>query len=320
MSVFLAITGSTTSGKTAVSLRVAEVLGGEIISMDSRQVYRGMDIATDKLPEAERRAIPHFGLDLRDPSETYSAVEYARNARKWIADIRARGRVPILTGGTGFFLRALTDPIFDQPEVDVGRRDRLRRHLTSFEGTKLERWARVLDPERADLAAQGGPHRLARTVEVPLLTGRPLSWWHEYGAPEAESMSGVIVVLDLPREELDERIDARIVRMVDAGLVGEVERLIAAGYGPDDPGMTGTGYREIVRYLDGECTLEEALEDMSRATKRYARRQMTWFRHQLPDDVVHVDGMQAIEAQVETVVTAWSETIEDNVTAAGGGA
>ncbi len=320
MSEFLAITGPTTSGKTALSLRVAEVLEGEIISMDSRQVYRGMDIATDKLPEAERGAIPHFGLDLRDPGEAYSAVEYARNARRWIADIRARGRVPILAGGTGFFLRALTDPIFDQPEVDAGRREWLRRHLTSFERTKLERWARVLDPDRAGLAAEGGPQRLVRTVEVPLLTGRPLSWWHEYGAPEAEPMAGVVVVLDLPRKELDERIDARIVRMLRAGLVGEVERLIAAGYGPDDPGMTGTGYREIGRYLGGECTLEEALEDMSRATKRYARRQMTWFRHQLPEDVVHVDGMQAIEEQVEIVVAAWSGTIGDDVTAAGGGA
>ncbi len=319
MSEFLAITGPTTSGKTALSLRVAEVLEGEIISMDSRQVYRGMDIATDKLPEAERKAIPHFGLDLKDPGETYSAVEYARNARRWIADIRTRGRVPVLTGGTGFFLRALTDPIFDQPEVDAGRRERLRRHLTSFERAKLERWARVLDPDRADLAAEGGPQRLARTVEVPLLTGRPLSWWHEYGAPEAEPMAGVVVVLELPREELDERIDARIVRMLKAGLVGEVEQLIAAGYGPDDPGMTGTGYREIGRYLGEECTLEEALEDMSRATKRYARRQMTWFRHQLPDDVVHVDGMQAIEEQVEIVVAAWSGMVEDNVTAAGGG-
>jgi len=320
LSDFLAITGPTTSGKTALSLRVAEVLEAEIISMDSRQVYRGMDIATDKLPEADRRAVPHFGLDLKDPGETYSAVEYARNARKWIADIRTRGRVPLLTGGTGFFLRALTHPMFDEPEADAGRRARLRRHLNSFERTKLERWARVLDPDRATLAAEGGPQRLARTVEVPLLTGRALSWWHEYGAPEAEALAGVVVVLDLPREELDKRIDARIVRMLKAGLVGEVEQLIAAGYSPEDPGMSGTGYREIGRFLSEECTLEEALKDMSRATKRYARRQMTWFRHQLPDGTVHIDGMQAIEEQVEIVVAAWSGTIGDSVTAAGGGA
>jgi len=319
VSDFLAITGPTTSGKTSLSLGVAEALDGEIISMDSRQIYRGMDIATDKLPEAERGPIPHYGLDLKDPSETYSAVDFARNARRWIAEIHGRGRVPILAGGTGFFLRALTDPMFDQPEIDSDRRQRLRDHLGMFERTKLERWARVLDPGRADLASEGGPQRLARTLEVALLTGRSLSWWHQHGGREAEPMTGLVVNLNLSREELDRRIDARILRMMEAGLIGEVEHLMAAGHGPDAPGMTGTGYREVGRYLAGACTLEEALDEMSRATKRYARRQMTWFRHQLPSDAVLVDGLVGIGEQVEMVLAAWAARMAVGVTAKGGG-
>ena len=189
---------------------------------------------------------------VEDAAPIMSFEEYARDQHEtpYVVRITQEDLELIYYGARHSF--DPTDPMFDEPETDAGRRERLRRHLTSFERTKLERWARVLDPDRATLAAEGGPQRLARTVEVPLLTGRPLSWWHEYGAPEAEAMAGVVVVLDLPREELDDRIDARIVRMLKAGLVGEVEQLIAAGHGPDAPGMTGTGYREIGRCLGGK--------------------------------------------------------------------
>lgn len=315
---FLAITGPTTSGKTALSLEVARALVGEIISMDSRQIYRGMDIGTDKLPEGERGGIPHYGLDLRDPHEGYSAVEFARNARGWINDIRNRGKVPILVGGTGFFLRALTDPLFDQPVVEPERRDRLRAHLSGLDRRKLERWARVLDPDRGDLAAEGGPQRLGRTVEVALLTGRPLTWWYERGTVEAAPLAGVVAVLDVPREELDVRIDARVERMVEEGLVDEVRTLLAGGFGSGDPGMTGTGYQEIREFLEGERTLDDALDEMRRATKRYARRQMTWFRNQLPEGTVRLDGALGMEEQIEAVVAAWLAATGAAVTTTGG--
>lgn len=302
---FLAITGPTTSGKTQVSIAVAEALDGEIICMDSRQVYRGMDIGTDKVSMENRDRVRHHGLDLRDPDELYSAGQFSRDARGWIEEISGRGRVPLLVGGTGLFLRSLTHPLFKQPDIDADRLEALRSFMAKRPTTELERWVGALDSGRADLAREGGPQRLGRTIEVALLTGRPLSWWHSQGTSDQEPLDGLIVVLDKDREELDRRIDARVTRMAAEGLVDEVRGLLERGFGPDAPGMSGTGYRGIVAYLGGEMTLDEALDRMRSQTRQYARRQLTWFRHQLPEDAIHVDTSQAVEAQVVQVLKAW---------------
>ena len=300
---FLAIVGPTASGKTELAVAVAERLGGEIVSMDSRQVYRGMDVGTAKVTPAERRSVPHYGLDLIDPSETYSAGRFARDARAWIADIAARGRVPVLAGGTGFFLRALTEPIFEEPPLDAARRTALRRWLAVQPRESLARWARALDGGRSALAAAGGTQRLSRTLEVALLSGRPLSWWHR-NAGGGQGLTGVSVRLDLPRAELYRRIDARVTRMLDEGLVDEVRALLARGAGPEDPGLTGVGYREIVAQLRGEIGPEEAADRIRRATRAYARRQETWFRNQLAEAVV-IEGLAPLAERVERVERAW---------------
>ncbi len=302
---FLAITGPTTSGKTNLSIAVAEALDGEIICMDSRQVYRGMDIGTDKVSKEHRDRIPHHGLDLRDPDEFYSAGQFGRDARVCIDQISARGRVSLLVGGTGLFLRALTHPIFRQPDIDAEQLEALRGFMAKRPAAELERWVGVLDADRSDLATAGGPQRLGRTIEVALLTGRPLSWWHEQGEPDHEPLDGLIFVLDKDRKELDRRIDARVTRMAAEGLVEEVKGLLEKGYGPQDPGMSGTGYRDVAAYLCGDVTLEEALDQMRSQTRQYARRQLTWFRHQLPEKAIHVDTSQPLEAQVAEVVAAW---------------
>ena len=161
----LAITGPTTSGKTAVGVALAHRLRGEVISMDSRQVYRGMDIGTDKVGGDERRGIPHHGIDLVDPDERYSAGQFARDARRWIDDIEGRGHVPILVGGTGFFLRSLLEPIFREPPLDPARRSALRSYLATRPLPVLERWVGELDPERAAVAVEGGRQRLLRALE-----------------------------------------------------------------------------------------------------------------------------------------------------------
>lgn len=304
---FLAITGPTTSGKTQLSIAVAEALDSEIICMDSRQIYRGMDIGTDKVSREHRERVPHHGLDLRDPDEFYSAGQFGRDAHLVIEQISGRGHVPMLVGGTGLFLRSLTHPIFKQPDIDASRLEAVRGFLATLPMTELARWVTALDPGRSDLAREGGPQRVGRTIEVALLTGRPLSWWHRQGTPDQEPLEGLIVVLDKDREELDRRIDARVTRMAAGGLVNEVRGLLEKGYGPEDPGMSGTGYREVSAYLGGEMTLDEALDRMRSQTRQYARRQLTWFRNQLPEDAIHIDTSQPLASQVTEVCEAWRD-------------
>jgi len=302
---FLAIVGPTGAGKTVLSIGVAEEIGGEIISMDSRQIYRGMDIGTAKATARERAAVPHHGLDIRDPGERYSAGEFGRDARRWIASIRGRGCVPMLVGGTGFFLKVLTGPIFREPPLDRSRRSAIEDALGRLPRQELERWVRRLDPVRADIAAAGGTQRMLRALSITLLTGRPLSWWHRHHPDEGKPMHGVVCLLVVPLDVLDARIRERARAMVARGFVEEVAGLLRAGCSRHDAGLDGVGYREIADHLDGEISLEEAVERVRVATRRYARRQRTWFRHQLGPGTVMVDGTAPVEAQRAAVVAAW---------------
>jgi tRNA dimethylallyltransferase len=246
-------------------------------------------------------------LDLVGPRESYSAGRFAREARAWIEAIRGRGRLPVLVGGTGFFLRALTDPIFREPALDRLRQLALRRWLDGQPAETLAAWTERLDPRRSSVAREGGRQRLGRTLEIALLTGRPLSWWHRSAGPDGRPLAGVTVLLSLPRAELDLRIDRRVDGMLASGLLEEVRGLLAAGYTPRDPGMTGTGYREIARHLSGEWSLEQAKGEIRRATRRYARRQLTWFRNQLPPGTPTVNATAPLAEQVESVLSAWRE-------------
>jgi tRNA dimethylallyltransferase len=303
---FLAIVGPTASGKTGLSLEVGRRLPVEVISMDSRQIYRGMDVGTGKVTLRERALLPHHGLDLRDPDERYSAGQFARDAREWIRDIRGRGRIPLLVGGTGFFLRALVKPLFPEPEMDGERMERLRALLNGLPLEELARYVEVLEPERASEARKGGRQRLTRAVEVAFLTGRTLSGWHqESGEGEDETLRGVVVLLAVPTETLYQRINRRVGQMLEEGWVEEVEGLLEGGYRPEDPGMTGAGYREIVRFLREGVGLEETAEEIRRSHRRYARRQMTWYRHQLGEGALALDGTRPVEELTRRVVEAW---------------
>ena len=307
---FIALTGPTTSGKTQLSCALARILEVEIISMDSRQVYKGMDIGTDKVPDDVREQVPHHALDLVHPDERYSAGQFARDARDWIKEIIKRDRVPVLAGGTGFFLKAITEPVFSEPPLDSARLKKIRRYLSALDYRVLAKWVEKLDPVRASLAIDGGPQRMSRTIEVALLTGKPLSSWHRESPSDVAALTGLIIQLELPREELDRRINDRVTYMVERGLVSEVRSLLEAGYTFDDPGMTATGYREIAHYLEGGQTLEEAMEEIRRNTRRYARRQLTWFRNQLPPSVCMIDATASIDVQATAVLDAWIEIHE----------
>jgi tRNA dimethylallyltransferase len=262
--------------------------------------------------KAARQAVPHHGLDVVSPDERYSAGRFACDVRGWIPEIASRGRLPLLVGGTGFFLRAVIDPIFAQPALDTHRLESLRSYLGHQDRDRLERWVRLLDPDRAAVAIQGGPQRMGRTLEVALMSGRPLSWWHREAPAEADGVPGVIAVLELAREEMDRRIDDRVSGMVERGLVEEVRGLLDAGYTPESPGMSGTGYREIACYLSGDATLEAAMEEVRHNTRKYARRQLTWFRNQLPESAVRVDATEPVESQRDQVLDAWDASVRVN--------
>jgi tRNA dimethylallyltransferase len=247
-----------------------------VISADARQVYRGLDIGTAK-PDAETRTrVPHRGLDLVAPGERYSAGRFARDAAGWIAETRAAGREPIVVGGTGLYIRALAEGLFREPPFDPERREQLRRWSESLEGSDLVRWAGRLD----SAFLSGGRQRAARAVEVALLTGRALSWWQRE-ARESGTLRPWYIHLTVPREVLNRRLAARVDQMLAAGLVAEVRRHLDAGVAPDAAGLDGIGYREVIAMLNGQLS-ESALRDaILVATRRYAKRQDTWFRNQL---------------------------------------
>lgn len=301
----LVITGATATGKTAVAVEVAQRLGGEIISLDSRQVYRFMDIGTAKASEAERAGIPHHGLDIIDPDERFNAGRFAALARGWISDIRGRGRVPILAGGTGFFLRALTHPMFEEPRLDPAAKEAWKRYLSELPADEVARWARTLD---ADAAARAGDRqRLARLVEVVMLTGRTLRSLQREAPPAAPPIDARVFVLDLPRDQLYRRIELRVDSMIRAGLAAEVRALMARGYDETAPGLNATGYIELLPHLRGERSLEEAVALIKAATRRYARRQTTWLRHQLPTGAVRLAADASVDALADRIVQEWSQ-------------
>jgi tRNA dimethylallyltransferase len=302
----LVLAGPTASGKTALGLEIARRLPVEIISADSRQVYQGMDIGTAKVSAAEREPVPHHGLDLVRPDQRYSAGRFARDCHRWVQEIQGRGRIPLILGGTGFFLRAVLQPLFREPHLDASARVNLGRYLGALEDPELRRWLAALDPGAAvRLETGGGRQRVLRALEMALLTGRPLSWWHRSRPPDQPPLDATVFVLDLARDRLYERINHRVDEMVEAGLVDEVRGLLAQGFGAGDPGMSATGYPETIAYLRQEIGLEEAMERTRHATRRYARRQLTWFRNQMPAGATWLDAAQPMTQLADQVVQRW---------------
>jgi tRNA dimethylallyltransferase len=303
----IVITGATATGKTAVAVAVAQRIDGEIVSLDSRQVYRGMDIGTAKPSMLERGGVRHHGFDLVDPDERFNAGRFAAFARLALGGIRERGRVPILAGGTGFFLRALTHPMFEEPPLDEACKERLKQYLAGMDTPTLVRWAAALGG--AEQVRPTDRQRLARLVEVALLTGRPLSWWHRHAGSAIPALDPLIFVLDLPRDVLVRRIDDRTDAMARQGLVEEVGSLLERGFDEADPGFNTTGYIELIPYHRGERSLEEAVDMVKVATRRYARRQLTWLRSQLPPGARWVDARLPHDQIADDIVRAWREGI-----------
>lgn len=292
------IVGPTAVGKTALAVALADRWPVTVISADSRQVYRGLDIGTAKPAPEVLAAVPHLGIDLLAPGERYSAGQFARDAARWLKALPS-DRQPVIVGGTGFYVRALADGLFREPPIDPARRDALRAWLRGHDGVGA--WAARLDHEYT----AGGRQRATRAVEIALLSGRPLSWWQAHARAEG-AIAPWYIRLTLPRAVLHQRIDARIEAMLDAGLVDEVRAVLGRGVAPDAPGLDAVGYREVVRHLRGELPAERLAGEIAAATRRYAKRQETWFRHQLVGyRVLTLDATDDAPVLARTVDRAW---------------
>ncbi len=273
------ICGPTASGKSALALSLAERVPLAIISADSRQIFRGFDIGTAKPSLAVRSSVPHYGIDIAEPGERYSAAHWAMEAEGWLGEVTASGRRAVIVGGTGLYIRALVRPLFEEPEIDPLRRTALRTFLAHLAPVEVERWCRVLDPERVDL----GRSQWERAIEMALLTGYRISSLH--GHPRrAAARKARYLVLD-PGPELAGMIRGRVDEMLEAGWLDEVRRLVAtvpAGKGA----WTATGYGAMRDVVTGRRSLDAARDDVIVRTRQYAKRQRTWFRNQLKDECV----------------------------------
>ena len=275
----IAIVGPTGSGKSELALRVAEEHNGEILNCDSLQIYRYFDVGTAKLTLEERRNIPHHLLDAADPDELFSAGEFARLGRGVLEEITARGKLPVVAGGTGFYLRALVDGLFPGPPRNEALRTRLAARNQRRPGS-LHRLLRRFDPAAAARIHARDVAKLMRALEVCLLTRRSLSAAFAAGRDSLQGYNLLKIGVNPPREALYARLDARCRRMFESGLVDEVRRILWLGFPTEAKPLEAHGYRQALQYLRGELSLEEAIFHAQGNTRRYAKRQWTWFRRE----------------------------------------
>lgn len=278
----IAVVGPTASGKSDLGIALAHRFNGEIINCDSVQTYRGIYVATAKVPPEEQQGIPHHLIDIVEPTYNLTAVEWAERAREVIADIESRGKLVLLVGGTGFYLRALTTRFFESPEIDESLRPRFQRILESRGAEHLHRMLARVDPTLAARFAPKDWSRVTRALEVFFSSGKPLSEWQAITPEEPTEEAGRLFhfVLQPPREELYDRINLRTDLMVERGLLTEIENLIADGVPVTAKAFNAHGYKRFVEHLLGQRTLESAVEQMKLDTRHYAKRQWTWWRAQ----------------------------------------
>jgi tRNA dimethylallyltransferase len=274
----VALVGPTASGKSTLGVWLAEQFGGEVLACDSTQLYRGFDIGTAKPGQAERRGVPHHLIDVLTPTEDATAGGYRQMALAVLEDLRSRGRLPILTAGTGLYLRALLEGLADVPQRSEELRERLRASAEEHAPGYLHRLLKRLDPVAAGKIAPADEQKLIRAVEVCVLARRPVSEVHRTGRSPLAGWRALKIGLMPPREALYARIHARADAMLEQGWMEEVRSLMASGLAEKAKPFDFIGYRELRQVLRGEKKLEEARAAIQQATRRYAKRQLTWFR------------------------------------------
>jgi tRNA dimethylallyltransferase len=311
----IVVVGPTAVGKSSMALAVAERVGGEIIAADSMQVYRGLDIGTAKPSADERRLVPHHLLDLVEPNQSFTAADYARLASAAIADIRARGRLPIMVGGTGLYLRALFRGLFSGPWEMTPLRETLYREAERVGNAALHQRLETSDPEAAAAIHPNDLFRVVRALEVAAVSGRPISTLRAEARRNHKPILGPVLQFGLERnrQELYQRIEARVEAMMAQGLLHEVQGLLDVGYSPALRPLRAIGYRHMIEHLKGRISVNDAIASLKRDTRRYAKRQLTWFRHEDEIEWLPVEGAalneRVLRLLVERIETAWSRLV-----------
>ncbi|OUN94559.1 tRNA (adenosine(37)-N6)-dimethylallyltransferase MiaA [Blautia sp. An46] len=284
----IVLTGPTAVGKTSLSIALARAVEGEIISADSMQVYKHMDIGSAKIKKEEMEGIPHYLIDVLEPDEEFHVVRFQEMAQEAMKEIYSKGKIPILTGGTGFYIQAVVKDIdFSQDTEKSSVRERLENLAQEKGGEYLHELLAQRDPESAEKIHPNNIKRVIRALEYYELTGEKISLHNEREGEKVSPYNTAYFVLNDHRERLYEKIDRRVDQMLDEGLVEEVRRLAQMGYTRDMVSMQGLGYKEILAYLEGEYSLEEAVYVLKRDTRHFAKRQLTWFRRE--KDVIWVN-------------------------------
>lgn len=274
----VALVGPTASGKSTLAVWLAEHIGGEIVICDSTQVYRGFDVGTAKATPAERQRVPHHLIDILDPEQVFTAGEYRQRAIAVLDDLRSRGRVPLLTAGTGLYLRALLEGLSDAPLRSEVLRARLQRRAARNKPGYLHRLLSKRDPEAAGRIAPADTPKLIRAIEVSVLAGKPITELHRAGRKKLEGFRPIKIGLNPPRTALYERIERRTHEMIESGWLEEVRSLAARGIPATAKPFSFIGYRELREHLEGKRELPATIAAIQQATRRYAKRQLTWFR------------------------------------------
>lgn len=281
MQPMIILTGPTAVGKTALSIELAKRINGAVISADSMQVYKHMDIGSAKILPEEMQGIPHYMIDELEPEEEFHVVRFVEMAKKYLAEIYAAGKIPIIAGGTGFYIQALLYDIdFTDQESDEAFRSRLETLAKEQGREKLHEMLREVDPASAEAIHANNIKRVIRALEFYHLTGKRISEHNEQERQKSSPYNFAYFVLTDDRAKLYERIDKRVDHMIEQGLVDEVQKLKEMGCHRDMVAMQGLGYKEILAYLDGELTLEEAVYIIKRETRHFAKRQLTWFKRE----------------------------------------
>jgi tRNA dimethylallyltransferase len=297
------LVGPTAVGKTAASIGLAKALNGEIISGDSMQIFKGLDIGTAKITKEEMQGVPHHLIDIKEPWETFSAAEFKRLADEAIADIHDRGKLPIIVGGTGFYINSvLYEYHFGEADTDEAYRAELEQYAEAHGNEALWNILQEKDPDSAAKLHSNDTKRVIRALEVLHVTGIPASERQSTVDKQTMRYNAVYIALNMPREVLYDRINRRVDIMIQDGLEAEVRNALANGVAQDALSMTSIGYRQMIEYFNEEISFDRAVELIKRDTRHFAKRQLTWFRHD--PNIQWVDKWGKTDEQVEAELLA----------------